>query len=129
MINFTIEEFCHSETAQQNGIDNTPPEEAIENIETLVKEILDPLREILGKPVYIRSGYRSPKLNRLVGGVPTSQHTKGEAADIACSNNRVLFSIIKNNFVFDQLIDEKNYSWIHVSYSKSKNRNQILHLT
>ena len=77
------------------------------------------------------SGFRSPRLNEAVGGVPSSQHVKGEAADITVGNpedNRKLFELIRTSgLAFDQLIDERNYTWLHVSYSDN-NRKQIVHL-
>lgn len=133
---FTIEELSHSATAVQKGIDNTPDGDSHQNLTALVTELLDPVRKTWGKPIRVNSGYRNQVLNKTVGGVTTSQHTKGEAADITTgipSENRKLFELItsmrKQNLVqFDQLIDEKNYQWLHVSYRKGNNRNQILHL-
>lgn len=97
----------------------------------LVKHILDPLRERYGKPIHVNSGYRSPALNKAVGGSKTSQHMTGLAADItagSAAKNKILFSLVQElDLPFDQLIDEKNFRWIHVSFS-SKPRKQILHL-
>jgi zinc D-Ala-D-Ala carboxypeptidase len=80
----------------------------------------------------VNSGYRCPVLNKAVGGVPTSQHQKGEAADLTVGSpelNQQLFDLIaKGDFDFDQLIDESNYGWVHISYSAGKNRHKILHL-
>ena len=85
-----------------------------------------------GKPITVNSGYRCPKLNDAVGGAKNSQHMRGEAADITAGSkmeNKRLFELIWDNLPFDQLIDESNYSWVHVSYvSTSKNRKQILSL-
>lgn len=79
----------------------------------------------------MNSGYRCPVLNKAVGGVPTSQHQKGEAADLTVGSpelNQQLFDLIaKGDFDFDQLIDESNYGWVHISYSAGKNRHKILH--
>lgn len=128
---FTIKELCKSSTATQRGIDNTPNSEIVSNLEQLVDKILDPLREKYGKPVRVNSGYRCDKLNKAVGGSSTSQHKYGLAADITAGSrleNKKLFTLIQQlNLPFDQLIDEKNYSWIHVSISKNP-RKQILHL-
>lgn len=97
----------------------------------LVENILDPLRERYGRPIFVNSGYRCPALNKAVNGSKTSQHVYGLAADITAGSavkNKVLFKLIQDlNLPFDQLIDEKNYRWIHVSFSK-KPRKQILHL-
>ena len=84
-----------------------------------------------GKPIYVNSGYRSEALNKAVGGSKTSQHVLGMAADIDTrtrEGNIELFDLIAKNLSFDQLIDEKDYSWIHVSFDPKRLRNQILHL-
>lgn len=128
---FTIKELCRSNTATQYGIDNTPNDEVVGNLTKLVDNVLDPLRERYGKPIIVNSGYRSPELNRKVGGARKSMHMDGMAADIDTNNiqeNRVLFDIIKNNLDFDQLIWEKGGSWVHVSYREGNNRHQTLNL-
>ena len=131
---FTIQELTISNTAQRKDIDNTPDQKAAAALTALVANVLDPLREAWGRPIVVNSGYRCPKLNRAVGGVARSQHTKGEAADIRTLSNRrweneQLFKlIVQLKLPFDQLIDEHGYSWIHVSYSEGKNRRQVLHV-
>lgn len=128
---FTIKELCKSSTATYRGIDNTPNSEIVSNLEQLVDKILDPLREKYGKLIRVNSGYRCDKLNKAVGGSNTSQHKYGLAADITAGSrleNKKLFTLIQQlNLPFDQLIDEKNYSWIHVSISKNP-RKQVLRL-
>lgn len=128
---FTIKELCKSSTATQRGIDNTPNSEIVNNLEQLVDNILDPLREEYGKPINVTSGYRCDTLNKAVGGSKTSYHKYGLAADITAGSkteNKKLFKIAQQlDLSFDQLIDEKNYSWIHISYS-TEPRKQILHL-
>jgi hypothetical protein len=128
---FKLIEFTASATSRELDIDNTPSKEAIENIEALVSKVLDPLREAFGKPIYVRSGYRSVDLNMAVGGVKNSQHLKGEAADITANSredNQWLFEYIRDNLPFDQLIDEYNYSWVHVSVKADGcNRRDIIH--
>ena len=128
---FTIKELVNSATAKQKGIDNTPNSEIKKNLEQLVENILDPLREKYGKPIIVTGGYRCPALNALVGGSKTSQHMLGLAADITVgtpAKNKELFELIqKLNLPFDQLIDEKSFTWIHISFSKNP-RKQILHL-
>ena len=126
---FTLKEL----TATSTGLPNEPNEEQIKNLEYLVVEILDPLRCIYRSPIKVNSGFRSPEVNQKVGGVYNSQHLRGEAVDITAGcpiENRKLFQIIATSgFLFDQLIDEKNYSWIHVSLKKNgQNRHHILHL-
>lgn len=128
---FTIKELCKSSTATLKRIDNTPNSEIVNNLEQLVDNILDPLREKYGKPIRVNSGYRSPALNKAVSGSKTSQHMTGLAADITTGSvlgNRRLFSLVQSlNLPFDQLIDENKFKWIHVSYSENPRR-QVLHL-
>lgn len=129
---FTVSELTASDTARRENIDNTPPPGVRIKLSHLVHGLLDPVRERWGGPIAVNSGYRCPQLNKAVGGVPTSQHLRGEAADITVGspqNNRRLFDLIASGgFDFDQLIDESGYKWVHVSYSPGKNRRQILHL-
>lgn len=128
---FTIKELCKSSTATLKRIDNTPNSEIVNNLEQLVDNILDPLREAYGKPIKVNSGYRCEALNVAVGGSKTSQHKYGLATDITTGSrleNKKLFILAKQlNLPFDQLIDEKAYSWIHISFSKNP-RKQVLHL-
>lgn len=131
MKHFTIKELSHSDTALAKGIDNFPTAEAICNLTKLVDNVLDPLRGIYGKPIRVSSGYRSAILNRSVNGATSSQHRLGEAADITAGSkeeNQKLFEIIKNELPFDQLIDEKDFSWVHVSFREGRNRKQVLKL-
>lgn len=129
---FTMKELTKSSTADKLSIDNTPTPEASARLSNLVTHVLDPLREMYGKPITVNSGYRCPKLNAAVGGAKNSQHMRGEAADITAGSkeeNKNLFELIRDNLPFDQLLNESNYSWVHVSYvSSSKNRKQILSL-
>ena len=128
---FTIKELCKSSTATQRGIDNTPNSEIVSNLEQLVDNILDPLREKYGSPIKVNSGYRCEKLNKAVGGSSTSQHRYGLAADITTGSklgNKKLFILAQQmNLPFDQKKKEKTYSWVHISFSK-KPRKQVLHL-
>lgn len=128
---FTIKELVKSSTAEAKGIDNTPTPEVECNLTALVDNVLDPLRTIYGKPITVNSGYRCPELNKAVGGSATSDHVKGFAADITGGSkeeNERLFNIVKHNFHFSQLIDEKNFSWVHVSYNPNNLKNQTLKL-
>lgn len=132
MKHFTIEELCASDTARARGIDNTPPSGVIVSLTALVDNLLDPIREKWGKPIIVNSGFRGEMQNKAVGGAKTSQHLLGEAADIdtghPVSNQRLFELIAASNLPFDQLIDESNYKWIHISYRQGRNRKQILHL-
>ena len=136
--NFTYEELCNSNVAERMGINNSPrtkeeEKRVIENLKALCMEVLQPLRDFLGKPVVISSGYRCPELNKAVGGVRNSQHMKGEAADIHVENTEHLLKImhfIMDETDFDQVIWERNRAgtqWVHVSYKREGvNRHQVV---
>jgi len=119
---FTIQEL----TTTNSGLKNIPTEYETDNLMALVDNVLDPARELIGRAIQVNSGFRSREVNAKVGGVKNSQHLTGEAADIVCNDNKKLFEIIRDNLTFDQLINEKDYSWIHVSFSRIRNRKQIL---
>lgn len=131
---FTLAEFTRSATALSKGIDNTPSNEAIANMRHLCEEVLEPLRDAFGEPVTVSSGYRSKTLNAAVGGSPTSQHIRGEAADIAPTATaegkkrlKEWMRWIIDNTDFDQCIFERNSSgtcWIHVSACRDPSRNR-----
>lgn len=132
MKHFSFQEFERSETAYRHGIDNTAPEEARRNIAVLVDRVLDPLREAWGKPLTVTSGYRCPELNKIVGGAKTSHHLRGMAADISTGNrveNRRLFQMVLDlKLPFTQLIDEKNFAWVHISLDPADVKRQVLRL-
>ena len=119
---FEVEELCFSWTALCYSIDNTPENASVEeNLQALIDNVLIPARREYGKYIKVNSGYRSPKLNKRVGGVPKSQHQKGEAVDITTGSvkqNKVLYDIIDKQGNYDQLIWENGGEWIHVSYKK-----------
>lgn len=129
---FTIEEMTRSSVARRKKIDNTPPQPAAAALADLIENLLDPIRRMWGAPIAVNSGYRCPELNRAVGGAASSQHLRGEAADITTGSqdgNRRLFDMIAGGSLeFDQLIDERGYSWLHISYRKGANRRNTLHL-
>lgn len=125
---FTINELTKTST----GISNIPNAEQIANLTYLVENLLDKAREELAMPIRVTSGYRSEAVNRRVGGVATSQHTKGEAVDLVCGDNAKLFNILKK-MNFDQLIWEKGNNiqpaWVHVSLKRiGINRKQVIRL-
>jgi hypothetical protein len=127
---FTLEEMTISQTAVRKGIDNTPSPEETKNLKALCVSVLDPLRAMTENPIVVSSGYRSPKLNKAVGGAKSSQHVRGEAADITCPaiGQKKLFDLIrKSELPFDQVIDEFE-RWVHVSFSRdpAKNRREVL---
>lgn len=129
---FTIAELCKSSTADKYGIDNKCKKEHVAALTNLIDKVLDPLREDWGKPITVNSGFRSAELNKKVGGASNSQHMAGEAADITAGNNadnKKLFELAqKLKLPVDQLIDEQNFKWLHVSYRSGNNRGQVLHL-
>lgn len=130
---FTIAELCESEKAKALKIDNTPSAEVIENLSALICNTLDPVLVLWGSPICTNSGFRCKELNIAVNGSKTSQHMKGEASDITTRNresNIRLFNMIKNsNIPFDQLILENGGQWIHISFSRKKNRREVKELT
>jgi hypothetical protein len=129
---FTIAELCRSNTADKFLIDNKCTKEQAANMMALVNNVLDPLREAYGKPIRVNSGFRCEKLNKKVGGSKTSDHLHGMAADITAGNpqeNKRLFYLIQElGLPFKQLIDEKGFSWVHVSYDANNLKRQILAL-
>ena len=129
MIYFTLQELCYSTTAQANGINNTPNATQRNALTALVDTVLDPLRREWGKPILVNSGYRCPALNKAVGGVASSQHLRGEAADITTGSpetNKQLYDLaIALRLPFDQLIGERGYTWLHISHKPTGyNRHQ-----
>jgi hypothetical protein len=132
--NFSLKELTKSDTATRLGIDNTPNEETIDNLKTLCDKVLQPVREHFGKSVTINSGYRSPESNAAVGGSKTSDHCKGQAADIEIDGvpNPELAQWIMDNLEYTQLILEfytqgiPDSGWVHVSYDPNNLKKQEL---
>jgi hypothetical protein len=132
--NLSLSEVVRSESAKRHNISNMPTPEHIENFKILAEKVFQPIREHFGVPIHISSGYRSKELNaKIRGASATSQHCSGEAIDIDMDGstngvtNKMVFDFIVANLDFDQVIDEFNFSWVHVSYTtKRKNRKQIL---
>lgn len=128
---FTLEELIHSDLAERLNIQNLPTDEQVYNLTALAQDVLQPVRDYLGVPIKVNSGFRSATLNKYVGGKPTSQHLLGEAADIECEevSNKELFDAIIKLGVFDQVINESDFAWIHVSHkADAPDRHQILKL-
>lgn len=132
--NFTLKELTDSDTAKKKGLDNTPTLQVIENLTTLAENILQPVRDHYGKSVKVNSGYRSPEVNASVGGSKTSDHCKGQAADIEINGiaNGDLAQWIASNLKFTQVILEfytkgiPDSGWVHVSYDPSNLKCQTL---
>jgi zinc D-Ala-D-Ala carboxypeptidase len=128
-----LSEVTRSDMAKRKGISNMPTPEHIENFKKLAENIFEPIRKHFGVPIMISSGYRSKELNKAIGGATSSQHLLGQALDLDMDGtkngvtNKMVFDYIKANLNFDQLINEFDYSWVHVSYNPSgKQRKQIL---
>ena len=131
---FTISELTASATALREGIDNRPNKCAYHLLHVLVDQLLDPIREAWGEPIVVSSGYRCKELNTLVGGAKNSHHMLGCAADLIVGNkddHRRLFNLIRQmqqqgKIRFTQLIAEKGYRWLHISYVPGMLRNQVI---
>ena len=134
--NFSLTEFTKSSSAFSLGIDNTPEGEHLEAAKLLFESVVQPVRDEFGLTV-INSGYRCPALNEAIGGAKTSQHCKGEAADIEVPGtaNIVVAKWIEIFLKFDQLIlefyskNDPSAGWVHISYKKEGNRNEALTAT
>ena len=128
---FSLSEFLNSATAKRLRIDNTPSFEVVDNLNKLA-DYLDVIREKVGKPILISSGFRCPVLNKAVGGVSNSQHQKGLAADLICADMESLEKVLRETGGFDQLIKESRKGsksfWYHVSVAprNGKPRQQII---
>ena len=131
----SYKEGVYSITATRLGVDNTPNDEQLANMELVAEKVFEPLREWVGGPIKINSFFRGSELNKAIGGARKSQHMKGQAMDIddnyGHATNAEMYHWIKDNLDFDQLIwefgDDDNPNWLHVSYvSEEKNRNRCL---
>ena len=135
--NFTLAEMTKSETALRHGMDNTPGEKEIGNLKLLCEKVLQPVRDHFGKGVKVNSGFRHPDVNAKVGGSRTSDHTRGQAADIEIPGvpNAELAEWIKDNLDYRQLILEyyqigvPDSGWVHVSYVAEDNKKEVLTAT
>jgi hypothetical protein len=132
--NFSLNEMTKSETALRHNMDNTPGEAEIANLKVLCEQILQPVREYYGKGVKVNSGFRHPDVNAAVGGSKTSDHCRGQAADIEIPGvpNHELAEYIAKNFKFTQVILEfytqgiPDSGWVHVSYDAANLKGQTL---
>ena len=135
-LNFKLSELIHSDTAVENNINNMPDINSLDCLLDLIFYVLQPLRDKIKKPIIINSGYRNHQVNKLVGGAvdkygnPTSQHCKGQAADIIIKGMpawAVIEFIKKSGIEYDQLINEYD-QWVHISFVKGKNRKQCFRI-
>lgn len=129
----SLAEVTRSETAKRKGVSNMPTPEHLENFKLLAEKVFEPIREHFKVPIHISSGYRSKELNKAIGGSSSSEHCEGRAIDIDMDGsasgvtNKQIFNFIKENLDFNQLINEFDYSWVHVSYNPNgKQRKQVL---
>lgn len=125
---FTIEEMTRSTTATKLGLKNSPDIVAKNRLIALVENTLDPLRAAWGKPLKVNSGYRCKTLNKAVGGASNSSHLYGMAADITAgskdANRRLWYTLITSNIPFTKVINEKDFTWLHISFD-AKNVSKI----
>jgi len=130
----SLKEVIKSNTATRRGISNQPAQQHLQNLLIVAKEIFEPIRVHFNEPIYVSSGYRSRELNKAVGGSKTSDHCKGFALDLDQDyrntkvSNQDIFEFIRDNLCFKQLINENNYSWIHVSWDSKNLKNEVLEL-
>jgi hypothetical protein len=132
--NFSLKELTKSDTATRLGIDNTPDDEAIDNLKTLCEKVLQPIRDHFSKSVTVTSGFRSSETNQAIGGSKSSDHVRGQAADIEIPGvpNAELAQWIMDNLEYTQLILEfytpgiPDSGWVHVSYDPSNLKKQEL---
>ena len=129
--NFVLSEITHSNTAKRLGIKNEPTKDHLKNLQLLVRGVVQPVRDGIG-PIRVSSGYRNPELNRAIGGSRKSQHCKGEALDIQFwemgqMNNKAIYDwVLQSGIEFDQMINEFDFAWIHISLKSEDNRKQVL---
>ena len=127
-LNFTMSELIYSDTAVKNNINNMPDINSLDCMLDLIVYCLQPIRDKLGLPMVITSGYRNSEVNKLVNGAKNSQHMKGQAVDFTVSSYtpaQLVARIQLSGIEFDQLINEYD-SWVHISYVKGNNRGDIL---
>lgn len=127
----TYDEATISPTGLRYGIQNTPTDLQLDSMKLVANKCFEPLREWYGKPIKVNSFFRCTLLNEKVGGAPSSQHAKGEAIDMSAGSkaeNKKLFEWCKTNLEWDQLINEYDFSWVHISYKKNGNRNMVLEI-
>jgi hypothetical protein len=129
--NFVLSEITRSNTATRLGISNEPTKDHLDNMQRLISNLIQPMRDSIG-PIRISSGYRSKELNRAIGGSNKSQHCKAEALDLQFwsegkMNNKAIYEwVLDSGLEFDQMINEFDFAWIHISLKAKGNRKQVL---
>lgn len=129
--NFVLSEITRSNAAKRLGIKNEPSKKHLQNIKNIIINLIQPMRNALG-PIRISSGYRNPNVNRAINGSRKSQHCKGEALDLQfwsdgeISNKEIYDWVLSSDVEFDQMINEFDFSWIHISFKEKGNRKQVL---
>jgi len=132
--NLSLSEVTKSATAKRLRISNEPTKQHLQNLTVLAKEVFQLIRNHFNEPIYISSGYRSRALNKAIGGSKSSHHCKGMALDLDQDyrntnvTNEQIFNYIKDNLEFTQLINENNYSWVHISYDAKDLKKEMLEL-
>lgn len=137
--NCALWEVVKSQTAIRHNLDNTPGQKQFENLKRVAQNCFQPIRDFIGGPLFISSGFRAPKVNKKVGGSDTSSHMRGEALDLDCDyfmtngvTNREIFEFAIKELEFDQLIwefgDDDQPAWVHISFADN-NRGQILKIS
>jgi hypothetical protein len=134
--NLSLKEVTRSTTAQRLGIDNTPTEEYIKNLKYIAENIFQPMRDHFAVPIFVSSGYRSPELNKAIGGSPRSFHCYGMALDLdqdyrnTTLGNGTIFHYIKDNLPFTELIyefgDDNGPDWVHVALAKGRENEKVV---
>jgi zinc D-Ala-D-Ala carboxypeptidase len=135
-LHFNLHELLASQTATRKNISEqfNPPPNILDNLKFLSINLLEKIRTLNGNsPLLLSSAYRCEKLNKAVGGVRTSQHVQGQAVDIdfgSKAGNAALFKKIRDsNIMFDQLLNEFDFAWVHMSLKNGANRRQVLNIT
>jgi zinc D-Ala-D-Ala carboxypeptidase len=133
--NLTLAEVTKSQTASRLGISNTPGKEELESLKLVAEKVFQPVREHFKVPIAVTSGYRSPALNKAIGGAKRSEHMMGRALDLDADiyggvTNKQIFEFVRDNLTFNQLIwefgDDDSPDWVHISYSPTANRGEVL---
>ena len=130
-LNFSMGELINSYTSAKLNINNMPDTASLDNLLELIVNCLQPVRDLIGKPMIVTSGYRCKLLNQKVGGSDKSEHLQGKACDFIITGMKpadIVSKIRNSGIAFNQLIEEhsKDSCWVHISYNKGFNRREVL---